>query len=135
MTVLAAFGFVANWAYDQKRADRIWVVLKVHRDFFGEAKDLQNADKTPYDKRNHKVDKFIGFYLPPFEHSPYRLREMANALMSPFEADNDAPGASLAPSTAPALHAQKTNATLASLQSEPQRPQAVKFGGQSTKKI
>jgi hypothetical protein len=74
----------AQWFIDQRyHMDRLYVVLKLHRDYFGPAKERHLWQ--PFVQNRHKVEQLMGFYLPPANVSPYRLREMSNALLSPCD--------------------------------------------------
>jgi hypothetical protein len=87
--LFVGLGLIGKWYLDQRWSqDRLYVVLKVHRDFFGDTSDPCQAEgQKPFAKNNHKIEQMLGFYLPGFSYGPYRLREMSNALMSPCDAD------------------------------------------------
>jgi len=84
VVLIVSCGMLGKWWSDQRSMDRIYVTLKVHKDYFGPEKDVQGAGK-PFDKNNHKVEQLLGFYLPPSRSHPYRLREMSMALMGDGE--------------------------------------------------
>jgi len=80
VVLVVSCGMLGKWWSDQRSMDRIYVTLKVNKDYFGPEKDVQGTGR-PFDKTNHKVEQLLGFYLPPSRSHPYRLREMSNALM------------------------------------------------------
>jgi len=85
LLILVGLGLVGTWFFNQMWMDRIYVKLKVHRDFFGSKMDEIEQQRPASDKQNHKVEQFLGFYLPPSKDHPHRLREMATALLVPPE--------------------------------------------------
>jgi len=71
-----------QWAVDQQyHMYRLYVVLKLDEVHVRTAPDIKL--QHPSDMQQHKAEQVIGFYLPSKQVAPYRLREMANALLRP----------------------------------------------------
>jgi hypothetical protein len=82
--VLLGMYLSSQWFLDQRYGmDRLYVVLKLHQDCLGSPQSLR--DWRPFNRQRHKVEQLVGFYLPPAKVGPYRLREMATALLAPVE--------------------------------------------------
>jgi len=82
---LVGIGLITNWFLMQRTMDRIYVKLKVHKDYFGTKLDELEQQSPATNKANHKVEQYLGFFLPPSRKHPYRLREMAKALLAPHD--------------------------------------------------
>jgi hypothetical protein len=82
--MLIGMYLTSQWFLEQRYGmDRLYVVLKLHQDCLGSPQNIR--DWRPFSKQKHKVEQLIGFYLPPAKVGPYRLREMATALLAPIE--------------------------------------------------